>query len=69
MERKARTNPAQLSGLGNKKKSGRRRGIFLDFPFYRTYQELRLLCPLAHRIILILRRVRDWNPFRQRRNI
>jgi hypothetical protein len=43
MERKARTNPAQLYGLENKKKSGRRRSIFLDFPFYRTYQELRVI--------------------------
>ena len=40
MERKARTTPAQLHGLENKKKSGQRRGIFLDFPFYRTYQNL-----------------------------
>src|SRR6266849_5648565 len=40
MGRKARTNPAQLHGLGNKKKSGRGRDIFLDFPLYRTYQDL-----------------------------
>jgi hypothetical protein len=40
MERRARTNPAQLHGLESKKKSTYRRGVFLDFPFYRTYQEL-----------------------------
>jgi hypothetical protein len=42
MERKARTNPAQLHGLEGKKTSGRRRDFFLDLPFYRTYQELGL---------------------------
>jgi hypothetical protein len=40
MERKAGTNPAQLRGLEDKNTSGRRRSVFLDFPFYRTYQEL-----------------------------
>jgi hypothetical protein len=39
MGRKARTNPAQSCGLESEKKSGHRRCIFLDFPFYRTYQE------------------------------
>jgi hypothetical protein len=39
MERRARTNPAQLHGLESKKKSTYRRGVFLDFPFYRTYQD------------------------------
>jgi hypothetical protein len=40
MGRKARTIPAHPHGLESKKKSGRRRNIFLDFPFYRTYQDL-----------------------------
>jgi hypothetical protein len=48
MERKARTNPAQLSGLGNKKKSGRGRSIFLDFPLYRTYQTSYVDYPWVH---------------------
>jgi hypothetical protein len=38
--RKVRTIHAQLDGLEGQKKSGHRRGIFLDFPFYRTYQDL-----------------------------
>src|SRR5882724_4521233 len=38
MGRKVRTNPAQLRGLESEKKSDQRRGFFLDFPFYRTYQ-------------------------------
>jgi hypothetical protein len=41
MERKVRTTPAQLHGLENKKKSGRRRDIFLDIPLYRTYQDFK----------------------------
>jgi hypothetical protein len=40
MARKAKTNPAQLCGLESKKKSGHRRGFFLDIPLYRTNQEL-----------------------------
>src|SRR6266404_6800101 len=40
MGRKVRTNPAQLRGLESEKKSDQRRGFFLDFPFYRTYQAL-----------------------------
>ncbi len=52
MGRKARTNPAQLHGLESKEKSSYRRGVLLDFPFYRTYQELgrrnsRLIKPLT----------------------
>jgi hypothetical protein len=40
MGRKTRTILADSHGLESKKKSGGRRGIFLDFPFYGTYQEL-----------------------------
>jgi hypothetical protein len=36
MERKARTNPAQLRGLESKKKSGQRRDFFLDIPSSET---------------------------------
>jgi hypothetical protein len=36
MGRRARTNPAKLRGLENKNKSGQRRGIFLDSPFYQN---------------------------------
>jgi hypothetical protein len=32
--RSVKTDLAQLQGLGKKKKSGRGRGIFLDFPLY-----------------------------------
>src|SRR5437899_10321595 len=38
MGRKAKTIPAQSRGLEVKKTSGRGRGIFLDFSFYRTSQ-------------------------------
>ena len=41
--RKARTIPAQPNGLESKKISGRSRGVFLDFPFYRTSEGARLL--------------------------
>jgi predicted DNA-binding ribbon-helix-helix protein len=37
---KIRTILAQLCGLESQKKSGHKRGVFLDCPFYRTYQEL-----------------------------
>jgi hypothetical protein len=40
MGRKVRTIYVQLSGLECQKKSGRRRGIFLDFSFYRTLSGL-----------------------------
>jgi len=36
-------NPAQWGGLDVRKNSGHRRSVFLDFPFYRTYRELRLI--------------------------
>jgi hypothetical protein len=40
MGRKVRTIHAQFDGLESEKNSGHRRSIFLDFPFYRTYQAL-----------------------------
>ena len=39
MARRARNIPAHSQGLESKKNSGGRRGIFLDFTFYRTYQD------------------------------
>jgi hypothetical protein len=39
MERNDRTILAHSVRLESQKISGLRRGIFLDFPFYRTYQE------------------------------
>ena len=45
MERKTRTILAHSHGLESKKISGRRRSVFLDFPFYRTSQDVAdLLC-------------------------
>src|SRR5712675_253124 len=38
--RKVRTILAHSHGLESKKISGRRRGVFLDFSFYRTHQDL-----------------------------
>jgi hypothetical protein len=38
MGRKVRTILAHSHGLKSKKKSGGRRGVSLDFSFYRTYQ-------------------------------
>src|SRR5713226_7691304 len=40
MGRKAKTIPAQSRGLEVKKTSGRGGGVFLDFSFYRTSQDL-----------------------------
>src|SRR5579863_329860 len=40
MARRARNILAHSQGLESKKNSGGRRGIFLDFTFYRTYQDL-----------------------------
>src|SRR6266478_2037290 len=40
--RKVRTILAHSHGLESKKISGRRRGVFLDFSFYRTYRDLAL---------------------------
>src|SRR6267143_5487941 len=40
MGRKVRTILAHSQGLESKKISGRRRGVFLDFSFYRTCREL-----------------------------
>ena len=40
MGRKLRTILAHSHGLKSKKKSGRRRGVSLDFSFYRTSQAL-----------------------------
>jgi hypothetical protein len=40
MERKARTNPAQLHEAGKQEKSGCGRVLFLDIPIYRTSQDL-----------------------------
>jgi len=56
LERKAGTNPAQSCGLESKKTSGHARGIFLDFPLYRTNQALPLVEILegARRVILFL---------------
>jgi hypothetical protein len=50
MGRKVRTILAHSDGLESEKKSGRRRGIFLDFPFYRTYQDLTM--PLTKGFLL-----------------
>ena len=43
MARQVRTDLARSRGLGSKKNSGRRTCVFLDFPLYRTYQDL--ACP------------------------
>jgi len=43
MARKARNIPAHSQGLESKKNSGGRRGIFLDFTFYRTSQDFALV--------------------------
>src|SRR5882762_5451695 len=40
MGRKVRTILAHSQGLESKKISGRRRGVFLDFSFYRTSREV-----------------------------
>jgi hypothetical protein len=40
MGRKVRTILAHSHGLESKKKSGRRRGVSLDFSFYRTSRDL-----------------------------
>ena len=40
MGRTARTNPAQLARLKKEKRSGQGKSIFLDVPFYKTYQVL-----------------------------
>jgi hypothetical protein len=40
MVRQAKTDPAPITGLRSKKTSSKGGVFFLDFPFYRTNQEL-----------------------------
>jgi hypothetical protein len=64
MGRKIRTILAQLSGLEDMKQSGRRRGIFLDFPFYRTSQG-----QSNNSAVLVKKWDSQWNSFRIGNNL
>lgn len=59
MGRKVGENLAQLSGLGTKKKSNCRRGIFPSFPFHKTYQ-LRCQAPWCALDKKIVSESREW---------
>jgi hypothetical protein len=51
MGRKARSIFAHSQGLESKKKSGGGGSVFLDFPFYRTYQDVADLRIAGSRLI------------------